>query len=134
MIGRSFMSSQQRRPFHYGDVLWLDFDPSAGHEQNKRRPAVVVSSDEYNRFNNLLMVVPVTSEREYPLHINVGEIVCEDGSVIHGWAEVEQLKSLDVDYRHAVKTGELDEPILETLTERVLGCLMQPGMRIERLY
>lgn len=119
---------------HYGDVVWMDFDPSSGHEQIKRRPAVIVSNDAYNRYNNLVMVVPITSDHEYPLHINIGIVPTEHGEHIHGWAQVEQLKSIDLESRNATRIGELDEDTLDTLTSMVLGCLMQPGMRIQRTW
>lgn len=118
--------------FHYGDVIWVDLDPAAGHEQTKRRPAIVVSNDSYNRFNNLIMVVPVTSAHEYPLHINIGVIEDERGNAIHGWAQVEQLKSLDLRTKNATVVGEVDADVLNALTEMILGCLMQPTMRIEQ--
>lgn len=120
--------------FGYGDVLWIDFDPASGHEQVKRRPAIVVSNDGYNRYNNLIMVVPITSSSHYPLHVDVGTIPVEDGgSDIHGWAEVEQLKSLDLEARNAVKVGELEDDVLDHITELVLGCLMQPTMTIQQV-
>lgn len=120
--------------FRYGDVLWVDFNPASGHEQVKRRPAVVVSNDGYNRYNNLIMVVPVTSSSHYPLHVDVGAIPVEDGGAdIHGWAEVEQLKSLDLEARNATKVGELEDDRLEEVTELVLGCLMQPTMVIRQI-
>lgn len=121
------------KDYHYGDVVWVNLDPSAGHEQGKRRPVVVVSNDAYNRFNNLTMVVPITSSREYPLHVNVGVIPTEDGLAIHGWAEIEQLKSLDLEARYGSVVGELDEETLDKITDMVLVCLMQPTMRIENL-
>ena len=121
------------KDYHYGDVVWVNLDPSAGHEQGKRRPVVVVSNDAYNRFNNLTMVVPITSIREYPLHVNVGVIPTEDGLAIHGWAEIEQLKSLDLEARYGSVVGELDEETLDKITDMVLVCLMQPTMRIENL-
>lgn len=92
------------RRHHYGDVVWADLDPAAGHEQNKRRPLIVVSNDEYNRYNNLVMTVPITSNHEYPLHINVGLIPTEDGGEVYGWAEIEQAKSLDLDARNASRS------------------------------
>lgn len=119
--------------FRYGDVVWANFDPSAGHEQRKRRPAVVVSNDEYNRYNNLVMVVPITSSSHYPLHVNVGEVPTESGGPgIHGWAEVEQLKSLDLESRDAVRVTSLPGDVLDRVTELVLGCLMQPTMEIRQ--
>ena len=33
-----------------GDIIWLDFDPSAGHEQQGTRPALVLSPEAFNRF------------------------------------------------------------------------------------
>lgn len=33
------------KDYRYGDVVWVNLDPSAGHEQGKRRPVVVVSND-----------------------------------------------------------------------------------------
>lgn len=121
------------KDYHYGDVVWVNLDPSAGHEQGKRRPVVVVSNDAYNRFNNLTMVVPITSSGEYPLHVNVGVIPTEDGLAIHGWAEIEQLKSLDLEARYGSVVGELDEETLDKITDMVLVCLMQSTMRIENL-
>jgi mRNA interferase MazF len=35
-----------------GDLIWLDFNPQAGHEQAGCRLAAVISSSEYNRFDS----------------------------------------------------------------------------------
>ena len=43
-----------------GDLIWLDFDPQVGHEQEGRRPAVVVSPDGYNARTGLAIVCPIT--------------------------------------------------------------------------
>jgi mRNA interferase MazF len=44
-----------------GDVWLVSLDPTTGHEVQKTRPAVVVSSDIYNRFNWVVVVMPLTS-------------------------------------------------------------------------
>ncbi len=31
-----------------GDIVWLHFDPQAGHEQAGRRPALVLTPARYN--------------------------------------------------------------------------------------
>lgn len=118
--------------WHYGDIVWADLDPASGHEQNKRRPLVIVTNDQYNMFNNLPMTVPITSEREYPLHVNIGVIPTEDGRELHGWAEIEQAKCLDLESRRAVRVGSMDEDVMNEITELLIGGLLQPVMRIQR--
>ena len=54
------------------DIIIIDFDPSKGYEINKRRPALVISSNDYNRSTNLVIVCPITSTRkERPFFIPV---------------------------------------------------------------
>jgi mRNA interferase MazF len=44
-----------------GEVYWIDFDPARGSEQAGRRPAVVVSRDEYNKMMPTVVVAAITS-------------------------------------------------------------------------
>ena len=46
--------------FEQGDIVYMDFDPQAGHEQRGRRPALVISNNLFNRINSLTMVCPIT--------------------------------------------------------------------------
>lgn len=43
------------------DIISIDFNPSAGREIRKRRPAIVVSSTEYNTFTGFVAVCPITN-------------------------------------------------------------------------
>jgi len=45
----------------FGDVVWVDFYPSVGHEFQNKRPAVVVQSNEQLKKSNLVTIVPLTS-------------------------------------------------------------------------
>jgi mRNA-degrading endonuclease toxin of MazEF toxin-antitoxin module len=42
-----------------GDVIRLDFDPSAGHEQQGTRPALVLSPEAFNAFG-MALACPIT--------------------------------------------------------------------------
>ena len=43
------------------DVVWLDFEPTKGREIGKYRPALVLSSQEYNRRTGLLICCPIST-------------------------------------------------------------------------
>lgn len=43
------------------DVVWLDFEPSKGREIGKYRPALVLTSQEYNQKTGLLICCPIST-------------------------------------------------------------------------
>ncbi|HAJ70320.1 MAG: type II toxin-antitoxin system PemK/MazF family toxin [Alkalibacterium sp.] len=43
------------------DIVIIDFEPSKGYEIKKRRPALILSRDEYNVSTNMIIVCPITS-------------------------------------------------------------------------
>jgi len=56
----------------WGDVVWLTFDPQAGHEQAGRGPALVVSPEAYNGKVGLAIFCPVTTQvKGYPFEVLV---------------------------------------------------------------
>jgi mRNA interferase MazF len=78
-------------------VIWLTFDPQAGHEQAGRRPAVVLTPAMYNRKTGLLLTCPVTSQiKGYPF-----EVALPSGLPISGVALSDQVKSADWRARQA---------------------------------
>lgn len=80
-----------------GDLVWLQFDPQAGHEQRGRRPALVVSPRAYNAKVGLALFCPVTSRAKgYPFEVPLPE----EGEV-QGVVLADQVKSLDWRVRRA---------------------------------
>jgi len=80
-----------------GDLVWLTFDPQAGHEQAGRRPAFVLSPEQYNRKTGLFLACPITSKvKGYPF-----EVELPPGLGISGVILVDQIKSLDWKVRKA---------------------------------
>lgn len=45
-----------------GDLIEMNFQPAAGREIDKRRPAIVLSPLAYNRKSGVCMAVPLTSD------------------------------------------------------------------------
>lgn len=82
-----------------GDIIWIMFDPQAGHEQAGHRPAVVLSPASYNGPAGLLLCVPMTTrEKGYRFEV---PIAGKRGGV----ALADQVKSFDWRARRATKKG-----------------------------
>ena len=46
-----------------GEIWWVCFNPSVGHEFKKKRPAVVITSSKVIKKINLIAVLPITSNK-----------------------------------------------------------------------
>lgn len=74
-----------------GDIVWITFNPQAGHEQAGRRPALVVSPTSYNGKVGLAVFCPITSQvKGYPF-----EVAIPSGLKVAGVVLSDQVKSLD---------------------------------------
>ena len=74
-----------------GDLVWLTFDPQAGHEQAGRRPALVLSPRSYNQKSGLALVCPVTNQvKGYPFEVPLPPGCGASGAIL-----ADHLKSLD---------------------------------------
>ena len=74
-----------------GDIVWLNFDPQAGHEQAGHRPAIVLSPKVYNCRTGLCLVVPVTNQSKgYPFELALPGTCKTTGVVL-----CDQVRSLD---------------------------------------
>jgi mRNA interferase MazF len=55
-----------------GDIDWLEFDPHAGREQARHRPALVLSPDAYNDKVSIAACCPLsTNVKGYPFEVEV---------------------------------------------------------------
>ena len=94
-----------------GEAVWLTFDRQAGHAQSGRRPAVVLSPQEYNRRTGLAILCPVTSQiKGYPF-----EVVLPEKTAINGAVLADQVRSLDWRARKAKLICELEPPTVDEI-------------------
>lgn len=95
-----------------GDIIWLNFDPHAGHEQAGHRPALVLSPGSYNGLTGLLLCVPMTTRAKgYRFEV---PIAGKRGGV----ALADQVKSFDWRARRASKKGRANDAELEMVRTR----------------
>jgi len=95
-----------------GDMVWITLNPQAGHEQAGRRPAVVLSPENYNDKIGLAILCPITNQiKGYPF-----EVLLPTGLPMTGAILSDQVKSLDWRARNAELICTLpDETISEVL-------------------
>ena len=80
-----------------GDVAWITLNPQAGHEQARRRPALVLSPAAYNGKVGLAILCPITNQiKGYPF-----EVLMPPGLGVTGAVLADQVKSLDWRARRA---------------------------------
>lgn len=86
------------------DIIWIDFDPSKGKEIKKRRPALVVSKNEFNERTGFCLVCPITStQRDFATYIEI-----KDPQKIAGEVITHQLRSVDYINRNIEKIEQCD--------------------------
>jgi mRNA interferase MazF len=103
-----------------GDVVWLTLDPQAGHEEAGRRPALVLSPEEYNRKVGLAIFCPITNQvKGYPFEVSVPK-----GIEVSGVILADQVRSLDWKARNATFCGRVSAPALREVMD-LLGTLLE---------
>jgi len=98
-----------------GDLVWLEFNPQAGHEQAGHRPALVLSPKAYNQATGLALMCPITSkEKGYPF-----ETALPDGLKISGVVLADQIKSLDWRARKASQPDAAQSVIVDDVLAKL---------------
>jgi mRNA interferase MazF len=100
-----------------GDIVWLHFNPQAGHEQAGHRPALVVSPSAYNGKTGLMLCCPMTTQiKGYPFEV----LIAADRPSV---ALADQVKSLDWVARKAQHKGRVSAAELYEVRAKILALL-----------
>lgn len=102
-----------------GDVVFLDFNPTIGHEQSGFRPAVIISNNCFNENTKMVIVCPVTSnEKSFPTHY-----VLEDTKNIHGSVLCEHIRSIDYEIRNLKFVEKLSDNDFISIITLLNACI-----------
>jgi len=98
-----------------GDIIYINFDPQAGFEIQKRRPALVLSPTIYNEKGKLLLCCPITSTiRNGPWEILLPKNLETKGVIL-----TDRVKSMDWYAREAKKIEHCPKNIFSEVLERI---------------
>jgi mRNA interferase MazF len=102
-----------------GDFIWIDLDPTTGHEQRGRRPALVLSRRAYNERAQLCVACPITIRAKgYPF-----EAAIPSGHGLSGVILADQPRSLawpDRDVRLIDRAGQ---GLLDDVREKIAALI-----------
>lgn len=107
-----------------GDLIWVTLQPTAGHEQSGRRPALVVSPKSYNRRTGLCVLCPATRQRKgYAFEV---EVANPDGasSIILS----DHLRNVDWRARKAELIHRVSESVLASVVARIEALIVSPDV------
>ncbi|MGD1067883.1 MAG: type II toxin-antitoxin system PemK/MazF family toxin [Vulcanimicrobiaceae bacterium] len=103
-----------------GDLVVVDFDPSAGHEQAKRRPGLVLSRRSFNRTFGLAFIAPITTKpKGHALEIPLPAGLRVTGSVL-----VHHSKSFDWRARRTYIADKVPDAVVDVAADllmRIVG-------------
>lgn len=102
-----------------GDIYLVSLDPTSGHEQQGKRPVLIVSPEAFNTLTGLPLVVPITSGGKFARV--AGFAVSLDGAGLRtrGVIRCDQPRVLDLQARH----GRFLEHAPDRITRDVLARL-----------
>ena len=101
-----------------GDMVWLEFSPTKGHEIQKTRPAIALSPKSYHKKTDLGLFVPITSqEKGYPFEVKItfGDI--------QGVVLCDQVRSIDWQARKASFICALPESVVNEIMAKMMTLL-----------
>ncbi len=103
-----------------GDLIEMNFQPAAGREIDKRRPAIVLSPIAYNRRSGVCLAVPTSTDlTPGPLWIRMPDGLLPRPSLVL----CDYLKSFDYRERSATFLARISTKLLEEIVSNVLDLI-----------
>ena len=102
-----------------GDIVWLSFSPTKGHEQSGKRPGLVLTQRDFNEKSSVILIAPITSTAR-----GYGTEVLFDTGKTKGIVLVHQTRSIDWKTRKVKKYDLMPLDIVQKV-QIVLISLLQ---------
>ena len=106
-----------------GDFVWIQLQPTRGHEQAGHRPALVLSPKSYNRKTGLCVLCPSTRHAKgYAFEVPVP---MPDGTLSIVLAD--HVRCVDWRVRHAEFIFRVSQQVLDEAVARLEALVISPG-------
>jgi mRNA-degrading endonuclease toxin of MazEF toxin-antitoxin module len=102
-----------------GDIYLVSLDPTQGHEQQGRRPVLVVSPGAFNRLTRVPIVLPITTGGNFARTRGFAVSLAGAGTRTTGVVRCDQPRALDLDARDGRKLESVPEAIIEEVLAKL---------------
>ena len=102
-----------------GDIYLVSLDPTSGHEQQGRRPVLVVSPSSFNRLTKTPVVLPITSGGNFARTAGFAVSLVGAGTKTAGVIRCDQPRALDLASRNAHKLECVTDAIMDEVLAKL---------------
>lgn len=102
-----------------GDIYLVSLDPAAGHEQQGRRPVLIISPAKFNRLTGVPVVLPITTGGGFARTDGFAVSLAGAGTKTTGVVRCDQLRALDLRARKANKLETVPDYIVDEVLSKV---------------
>jgi len=108
--------------FDRGDIVSVPLDPVLGHEQRGTRPALVLTTKNFNRLGDVL-VAPISQGGDHARYAGFAVNLTGSGCKTQGVALVNKIRMLDLTARQARKIERAPPMVIEDALSRIEAML-----------
>jgi mRNA interferase ChpB len=108
--------------FDRGDVVSVPLDPALGHEQRGMRPALVLTTKDFNKLGDVL-VAPITQGGDFSRHAGFAVSLMGTGCKTQGVALINKVRMLDLAARKARRIERAPQAVIDEALGRLMALL-----------
>ena len=102
-----------------GDIYLVSLDPTEGHEQQGRRPVLVVSPSAFNRLTRVPIVLPITTGGNFARVRGFTVLLTDAGTRTTGVVRCDQPRALDLQARGGRRLEAAPAAIVDEVLARL---------------
>jgi mRNA interferase ChpB len=102
-----------------GDIYLVSLDPTTGHEQQDRRPVLVISPGKFNQLTRVPIVLPITTGGSFVRMAGFAVSLTGTGTQTTGVVRCDQPRALDLRARGGKRVERVPESIVDEVLSKV---------------
>jgi mRNA interferase ChpB len=103
-----------------GDIYLVSLDPTVGHEQQGKRPVLVISPGRFNRLTGAPVVLPITTGGNFARTAGFAVSLMGAGTRTTGVVRCDQPRAVDLRARGAKRLEMVPEHIVQEVLSKLV--------------